>query len=215
MSSADSNKVILENIYLSNMTRQKNQACNSYTISEIVSQDRLKSVLSYLLFAHAFTGCDTTSAIHKFGKNTIFSENLSSKTLRSIADIFSKDHQTPEQIRTATINFFFATLHSPRFLQPEIQKRKYEDMILASCSNIDPSVLPPYLRAAFYHGLRVYHQVQIWLHLMNTDFECRISALGRNSFKSISLSISDSAITFAQKAPRHSLQNMEHFKPAF
>ena len=44
-------------------------------------------------------------------------------------------------------------------------------MILASCSNIDPSVLPPYPRAAFYHGLRVYHQVQIWLHLINTDFE--------------------------------------------
>ena len=106
MSFADSNKVILENIYLSNMTRQKNQACNCYSISEIVSQDRLKSVLSYLLFAHAFTGCDTTSAIHKFGEKTIFLENLSSKTLRSIADIFSKDHQTPEQIRTATINFF-------------------------------------------------------------------------------------------------------------
>ena len=83
--------------------------------------------------------------------------------------------------------------------------------MLASHSNMDPS----YPKAAFYHDLRVYHQVQIWLHLMNTDFECRISALGRNSFKSISLSISDSAITFAQKAPRHSLQNMEHFKPAF
>ena len=83
--------------------------------------------------------------------------------------------------------------------------------MLASHSNMDPS----YPRAAFYHDLRVYHQVQIWLHLMNTDFECRISALGRNSSKSISLSISDSAIAFAQKAPRHSLQDIKHFKPAF
>ena len=90
MSFVDSNKVILENIYLSNMTRQKDQACNCYSISEIVSQDRLKSVLSYLLFAHAFTGCDTTSAIHKFGKNTIFRKLESSKPLRSIGDIFSK-----------------------------------------------------------------------------------------------------------------------------
>ena len=64
----------LKSIYLSNMTRRKNQnqARNCYSISEIVSLDKLKTALPYLLFAHAFTGCDTTSAIHKFRKTTIY-----------------------------------------------------------------------------------------------------------------------------------------------
>ena len=40
---------------------------------------------------------------------------------------------------------------------------------MESRSNIDPSVLPPSPRAAVYHGLRVYHQIKVWLLLMNTD----------------------------------------------
>ena len=42
-------------------------------------------------------------------------------------------------------------------------------MITKSRSNIDPSVLPPSPRAAVYHGLRFYHQIKVWLFLMNTD----------------------------------------------
>ena len=42
-------------------------------------------------------------------------------------------------------------------------------MIMESRSNINPSVLPPSPRAAVYHGLRVYHQIKVWLLLMNTD----------------------------------------------
>ena len=160
----------LQNMYLSNMTRQKDQARNCYSISDIVNQGAFKTVLSYILFAHAFTGCDTTSAIHKFGKTAIFKKLDNSKQLRNIADIFYKDNQNPEQIGSATINFF-EVLHSPGSSLPEIRKRKYEDMILSSRSNIDPSILPPSPRAAFYHGLRVYHQVKIWLHLLDADFE--------------------------------------------
>eukprot|EP00794_Sanderia_malayensis_P008339 gene8339-9236_t len=37
-------------------------------------------------------------------------------------------------------------------------------------SNIDPSLLPPSPRAAFYHGLIVYHQVKVWRELKNSDY---------------------------------------------
>lgn len=153
----------MKNVYMSNMTRQKDQARSCYSISEITNQP-------YLLFAHAFTGCDTTSAIHRFGKTAIFKRLENSKDLREIADMFNKNQQTPEEIGKATIAFFEA-LHSPTSSLAEIRKRKYEDMILSSRSNIDPSILPPSPRAAFYHGLRVYHQLQIWLQLLDTDFE--------------------------------------------
>ena len=42
-------------------------------------------------------------------------------------------------------------------------------MIMESQSNINLSVLPPSPRAAVYHGLRVYHQIKVWLPLMNTN----------------------------------------------
>ena len=35
---------------------------------------------------------------------------------------------------------------------------------------IDPSSLPPSPRAAFYHGLRVYHHINVWRNLLNNDF---------------------------------------------
>ena len=47
--------------------------------------------------------------------------------------------------------------------------------------------------------------------MLNLSKKCRSG----NSSKSISLSISDSTIAFAQKTPRHSRQDIEHFKPAF
>ena len=36
-------------------------------------------------------------------------------------------------------------------------------------ANIDPAVLPPSPRAAFFHGLRVHHQVLVWKDLSQVD----------------------------------------------
>ena len=44
-------------------------------------------------------------------------------------------------------------------------------MVAADRSKIDPALLPPSPRAAFYHGLRVYHQIQVWKALCDTDIE--------------------------------------------
>ena len=56
-------------IFVTNMTRAKNSQRLCYRIEDLISElDDM--VLSYLLFSHAFTGCDTTSAVHKFGKTS-------------------------------------------------------------------------------------------------------------------------------------------------
>ena len=34
-------------------------------------------------------------------------------------------------------------------------------MVAADPSNVDPALLPQSSRAAFYHGLRFYHQIRI------------------------------------------------------
>ena len=42
-------------------------------------------------------------------------------------------------------------------------------MVMSDRFNIDPSLLLPSPRAAFYHGLRVYHQVKVCRELKNSD----------------------------------------------
>ena len=42
-------------------------------------------------------------------------------------------------------------------------------MIAADRSKVDPALLPPSPRAVFYHGFRLYHQIQIWKQLSGVE----------------------------------------------
>ena len=42
-------------------------------------------------------------------------------------------------------------------------------MVISDCSKIDPALLPPFPRTAFYHGRRVYHQIAVWKDLNDVD----------------------------------------------
>ena len=158
----------LRNILLTDMTKKKKQQREYYNVKDVIDKF-YADVVDYLLFAHAFTGCDTTSAIHMFGKTSIFRKLSASSALRSIADNFYNDLISPQEVGNATIRFF-ESLHSASDNMSKIRKMKYEEMVMSDRSNIDPSLLPPSPRAAFYHGLRVYHQVKIWRDLKDSDF---------------------------------------------
>ena len=57
-----------ENIYLKNIRvecSKDKRIC--YNIQDVIATNP-KGPLGHLLFAHALTGCDTTSQIHNFGK---------------------------------------------------------------------------------------------------------------------------------------------------
>ena len=54
---------------LTNMTRKKNKQREYYSVNDVI-KNLNEDIICYPLFAQAFTGCDTTSAIHKFGKTT-------------------------------------------------------------------------------------------------------------------------------------------------
>jgi len=123
-----------------------------------------------LLFGHAFTGCDTTSGINKFGKTSIFKRLNSCRELVQLATEFYKDHSLPEEIGKTTIRFF-EKLNSKNSTLAECRKQKYNEIILSDKSRIDPTTLPPSPRAAFFHGLRVYHQMKVWRHLSECDIE--------------------------------------------
>eukprot|EP00111_Clytia_hemisphaerica_P021628 TCONS_00063617-protein len=147
------------------VTKKKNRSRECYNVSNMLQSN--ESNAEFLLFAHAFTGCDTTSAIHNFGKTSIFNKVNDSPAIQSIISEFYKEN-SPEIIGNATI-CLFELLHSVNDTLPTIRKKKYEQMVSSNRSVIDPSMLPPSPRAAYYHGLRVYHQIKVWCELKDSD----------------------------------------------
>ena len=139
-------------IYLKNMTRKNDAEVRScYRIQDII--DAPENVHGeYILFCHAFTGCDTISPIHIFGKTSILAKLKGSSKLRNIADQFYLEDMSVKDIGNATIRFF-ELLHSTSSTLQQIRKQKCEGMVAADCSKVDPALLLPSPRAAFYHGL--------------------------------------------------------------
>ena len=102
----------LKDIFLAEMTTPSaTQMLFYHTSYQTVSKTR-GATLPYLLFAHAFTGCDMTStysAIYLPSKTFIFKKLKRSKRLRNSADI-SKNGQNPQTIGTAAFIFLSFTL---------------------------------------------------------------------------------------------------------
>ena len=142
------------------MTRKKNnQQRECFGVSEVIN-NLDQAVLNYVLSVYAFTGCDTTSAILRFRKTAIYKKLRNSTELKNIADTFYEDDQLPDDIGKASIEFF-ETLNSPCDKLPQIRRKRYDQMVMSSRSNIDPALLPPSPRAALFHGLRVYHHLKV------------------------------------------------------
>ena len=129
-------------IFIKNMTRKKasdQRVC--YRIQDVLDESDTV-IAEFILFAHAFTGCDTTSAIHNFGKQSIFTKLRSSASLREIARQFYVYNVSPQEIGQSAIRFF-ETLHSPTCSLKQIRKQKYNRMVLSDRAKIDPDLLPP------------------------------------------------------------------------
>ena len=155
-------------VYLKSMKTSKDtdsRVC--YYIPDVIKALD-NSVIEYILFAHAFCGSDTTSVIYNFGKTSILSKLMRNCDLRSIAEQFYTDEMSPNEVGELSIRFF-EQIHSPTSTLQQIRKQKYDDMVSTDRTKIDPALLPPSPRAAYYHGLRVYHQVLVWKSLANTD----------------------------------------------
>ena len=72
------------------MTRKKNKQREYIRVKDVIEKSG-DHIVDYLLFAHVFTGCDTTLAIHKFGKTSFFKKLSTSSALRKTAATFYED----------------------------------------------------------------------------------------------------------------------------
>ncbi|KYN15191.1 hypothetical protein ALC57_12601 [Trachymyrmex cornetzi] len=100
---------------------------------------------THILFLHAITGCDTTSAIFK-------------------REVFTKIDSSPHDIVTNGIRFLLAMYGAPKKID-SIDKYRYLRFVKSAWNKktVQLSSLPPTSASAFQHLYRVYYQVQVWL----------------------------------------------------
>ena len=128
----------------------------------------VKDVKDDLLFIHAFSGCDSTSAI--FGKGKVGFAKLFRKCndLKMIAKTVMNPASTPEQIGNVSAIAFKALYGSVK--DKSLTKIRYNKYIDISFRCVyQPEKLPPTNRTAFFHGLRVFYQIMQWKSLETTN----------------------------------------------
>jgi len=147
--------------FLSEPKKSQKKSLQVWRIRDLISKSG-KIVTSHLLFIHAWTGCDTTSATFGHGKANLLKKIQVSEEVQQIAQLMGDSSMTPEEVGRAGIRLFTIlfggkdddSLNSLRYV-------KFIEMVSAS-KVVDPQKLPPTERAALFHSLRVHLQVMLW-----------------------------------------------------
>ncbi|KAG5896640.1 hypothetical protein JTB14_021286 [Gonioctena quinquepunctata] len=116
-----------------------------------------------ILFDHAFSGCDTTSAFFGHGKAKLLSALKRSPRLKEQAAAFLNPTSTPVEIAAAGEQVI-VTNGKPGLDTPN--SLRYQLFVKAAANtNFNLARLPPTADSAKFHSFRAYHQVQKWMGL--------------------------------------------------
>lgn len=120
----------------------------------------------FILFAHAFMGCDTTSAIYRKGKKSIIKMLEKNQNLQNLVTTFYNSQSTVSDVCAAGEKIIMYLYNAQDQKEISISKLRYK-MFVSSVSQIKKqlslAVLPPTAPALNEHGKRVYYQIQQWL----------------------------------------------------
>ena len=127
-----------------------------WSIEKLVS---MQPAREFILFAHIWTGCDCTSAIHNQGKVKVL-QNLQSDKFQRLAKQFNKANAKQDEIGFAGIQFMTQMFGGKQNESlTTLRHAKWEKAILLN-NDVDPATLPPSERAAHFHSLRVYLEMR-------------------------------------------------------
>ena len=118
----------------------------------------------HILFLHAFTGCDTTSAFFNKGKIK-FAKNFEKRhDLHESAKVFKNVNEDSNNIFQAGVACILGLYGAPGKIK-DLNTLRFNSFIkgTAKKTSVLLSSLPPTADAAFEHLKRVYLQIQIWL----------------------------------------------------
>lgn len=156
--------------------------CKVYNIKQI--QNTIGCMKDVVLFAHAATGCDTTSALHKKGKVTPYKILRSNTELQHKVKIFYDASADCDKLAEAG-EYFLVSVYKNGYTKSldDLRYVMYNKMVTSKRllkKTIDLSTLPPTSDAARQHSFRTYHQIQSWLgtKLSPTDWGWRKGGSG-------------------------------------
>ena len=120
-------------------------------------------ICKYLLFLHAYTGCDTTYRFFSVGKAKAFGHLLKEKELQVVANIFCSEDSQHVDIENAGKKALLV-LYGCRKMDSinTLRHRMLLEKVVAAKSFVTPERLPPTESATKYHSFRTYYQIRAW-----------------------------------------------------
>lgn len=122
----------------------------------------------YLLFCHAFTGCDTVSAIGGHGKTALFNK-FCTGDIDEHMDVFLDIRVDKDAVIRAGTAIFQYIYHEPDTTLGTIRYNMFSRK--AAAGFIKPETLPPTDGAAAQHSLRAYLQTRDWMLLQSMSLD--------------------------------------------
>lgn len=117
----------------------------------------------WVLFLHAFSGCDTTSSMFGYGKGKLITTIEKHPELQKFVSFFYNKRNDTQTVTFAGERIMIS-LYGCDGKDDSLNALRYKCFIRSTAklkSNL--STLPPTTDAAKQHSLRTYHQVQMWL----------------------------------------------------
>ncbi|KAJ8672055.1 hypothetical protein QAD02_003314 [Eretmocerus hayati] len=146
-----------ENIYFRKMGKQ-----NKSTLYNTADHQYLKQ---YILFAHAFAGCDTTCAFFNKGKRAIISMLDKNTALQESVQCFYREDKTIDEL-LAVSRVLIAHLYNFKENELSMTEMRYRTYLHLE-HTVDREkclkLLPPTEASLREHVKRVYYQMQTWL----------------------------------------------------
>nr|CAH7764460.1 unnamed protein product [Callosobruchus chinensis] len=137
--------------------------------TQIYSTSNNKEFKQFILFAHAFAGCDSTSSIFNQGKKSIIGLLKKNEYLAKSVSIFYEKDKVIDELYVVAENvlkklYSSSSTSMDNLTIAELRYKVYSSLVTTAKKQSALSLLPPTSSALKMHTGRVYYQVQVWLN---------------------------------------------------
>nr|CAI5866755.1 unnamed protein product [Callosobruchus analis] len=137
--------------------------------TQIYSTSNNKEFKPFILFGHAFAGCDSTSSIFNQGKKSIIELLNKNEHLAKSVSIFYEKDKVIDELYVVAENVLKKLYSSSSssidgLTIAELRYKVYSSLVTTARKQSALSLLPPTSSALKMHTARAYYQVQVWLN---------------------------------------------------
>ena len=138
-------------------------------------------MVDHLLFLHAATGCETTSAVYRKGKRVPFRKLKDHPALCAMVQVFNDEQASSDDVAAAGEAFLCVVYGRKTGDNLDAKRHQLYLRSIAKqkvCAKFDLATLPLTSAAARQHSFMVYYQVQQWhgVELQVADWGWRLES---------------------------------------